>query len=143
MAQQQSIPEFSAAQLEFLKTIAFTPDKMAMLVQEMKRPYVDQAQLDREKRENQKTKDDFKLMQEAAKKRQSLCRHQDKKGQWKINLIHNFPDGLPRGVCTNCDKFFHPAHWDFRASGPFQIPADPQYNIVLEIESQSFAEYGA
>jgi len=81
--------------------------------------------------------------QEALAARRAACRHRDTIDRPTINLVHNFPDGLPRGVCVHCGDWIHPAEWQFTAptrqfprGKPFIIPAHPLYMEVIHLENE-------
>jgi hypothetical protein len=136
-AEQKSL---TAEQLiEAMQAVAFTPEKLAMLVQELKKPYVDPAAEARELRERQKTRDDYRKMLADKQLRQERCRHKDKSNTWRFHLIHNYPDGKPRGLCRFCDIFVGPGEWDFDFHGkPFQHPRHPLYDIIEDLEKELY-----
>lgn len=144
MADQKpaEMPAFSPQQIAFIQQIAFTPDKLAMLIQEMKKPYVDEAQQARDKRENQKTKDDFRAGKLAEKQRQAGCPHKDpKNNSSKLNLVRNFGP-MPWGICSSCKIVIHPQMWEFHSDGkPYVIPEHPLYQTVIALHNAEYAEY--
>ena len=55
----------------------------------------------------------------------------------KVMLVHNFPDGLPRGVCLLCRKVVASGTLGIRAARigtRFNLAATPGYEKVLELE---------
>ncbi len=73
---------------------------VAEMVKEMKKPYVDEAALAREKREASKTKKDMEQIAELRRRAQGACSHKYRKsGVWAIALVHGYPDRQTRGHC--------------------------------------------
>jgi hypothetical protein len=125
---------------EMVPALALTPEK----IREALKPYEDPAIIAREKRSREQNRKQFLEDMKAKAERQSRCPHKDKNMRWAINLVHNFPDAKPRGICPLCEAFLQPAHYDFKAPTDehpdgerFIIPAHPQYHIVLELESMA------
>lgn len=49
----------------------------------------------------------------------SRCSHLDANGHWALNVVHNFPDRMPRGLCIRCTIVIHPTH--FESGGPDEV----------------------
>ena len=145
MANPSAQPLTVADLLEVVKLqngSAFTKDDLAMLIQEMKKPFVDVAAQEREKREASKTKRDMEQMRAIQKQAQNRCSHKYKKsGVWAISPIHNYPDRQTRAVCNLCRKYFEPQHVEIGFGDVRTVVAeDPQYHIVREIEAEAAYE---
>lgn len=143
MAQQGQQPSgLSTEQLmEMIQSVAFTPEKLKMLVEELKKPYVDPAAEAREQRERAKTREDYRKMLLAKQERQKRCRHKDDNEAWAFSLIHNYPDRKVRGICMHCDVMVGPATWDYTFDQqPFQHPEHPLYSIVEDLEQKMYAQ---
>lgn len=77
--------------------------------------------------------------QDIRKKMQRNCPHLDNHRQWAFNLVHNFPDGLPRGLCPLCMLLIQPTHCE--SGGPNQIIAvaeHPLYPVVRWMEQLDY-----
>jgi hypothetical protein len=123
-----------------LQSIALTPDKL----REAQKPYEDPLKLARELHEQQQWRKQELEKSELKKARQTACPHKDKQQKWSVQLQHNFHDRLPRGICSLCELFIHPAYWDYRpitnpdgtvTDKAFIIKEHPLYHIVRELES--------
>jgi len=124
-----------------LAQISMTPEKMAMLIQEMKKPYVDPAVEARKLRERKEMAADIAAGLVMRREAQDRCPHRDKNGE-KLALVENHPDGRPRGVCMACQKWIQPKHWEIAAGGqPVLIDADPEYERVLVLQDSTVAPY--
>lgn len=131
----------NAELLEAIKANAFTPEMLVTLITELKKPYVDPKAEEREQRERQKTREDYRLMLIQKQERQKRCRHKDTENRWCFSLIHNYPDRQVRGICMHCDVLVGPETWDFTFDQkPFQHPRHPLYDIILDIESAQYAQ---
>lgn len=72
---------------------------------------------------------------ENRKRFQRACPHQDSKGRWVFNIVHNFPDSLPRGLCPLCVSLIQPRHEE--SGGPNQtiiVEEHPLYPVVRWME---------
>jgi hypothetical protein len=143
-ARATKAPAFDPVTLELIEVVktmreqAFTPEMLKTLITEMKKPYVDEAMLAREKREAEKTKRDMDQQRILVAKAQSLCRHKYKNGGWAIATVHNFPDRQTRGQCNHCRIWIEPAHWEVGFDQkPVLVPEHPLYQIVREIEAET------
>lgn len=127
--------------IEVVKTLrenAFTPEMLKTLITEMKKPYVDEAAMEREKREAAKTKRDMEQLRVVTARAQQLCRHKYKNGSWAIATVHNFPDRQTRGQCNHCRIWIEPQHWEVGFDQkPILVPEHPLYQIVREIEAET------
>lgn len=117
---------------------------VAEMVKEMKKPYVDEKWLERERREAAKTKRDMEQVNAVKKLAQERCSHKYKKsGVWAISLVHNYPDRQTRGHCNLCKLDIEPERWAIEydahnASGkPVKLPAHSLYHVVRELESEA------
>lgn len=117
---------------------------VAEVVREMKKPYVNEEAMAREKREAAKTKRDMEQSRAIEAMAQSRCSHKYKKsGTWAITAVHNFPDRQTRGRCNLCRLNIEPDHWEIAynkddpAGTPFKVPAHPLYHVVREIEADT------
>ena len=127
--------------LKLIEAVAFTPEKLAMLAHELKKPYVDPAAEEREQRERLKIRADLQQAVKLAQEAQAQCTHKYKTGANAVRLMHNFPDGLPRGTCAKCNLFIHPEYWEY-AYDPrnpegkaYCVPEHPLWReLVLELE---------
>jgi len=98
----------------------------------------------REERESLKSKADEAEQRKADRARKDACPHLDKNGRSSINLVHNFPDHQPRGLCVLCQDLIHPKEW--RIAPPDEknprgraYLAEPHkdYRIVMQLENMS------
>lgn len=117
---------------------AFTRDMIRTMMQELKKPYVDEKAMEREKREAAKTKKDMEQQRILIAKAQSLCSHRYRGGTDAIATVHNFPDRQTRGQCNLCRIWIEPAHYEVGFDQkPVPIPEHPLYQRVREIEAQA------
>ena len=115
-----------------------SPEKLAEAFKEANKPYEDPAKIASELRQRQKTRKDFLEARAMTEARQKACPHKDKNDKNALNLQHNFPDNMPRGLCPMCLVVIEPAHWDVRADGTtFIVPENPLYNMVRQKEAVS------
>jgi hypothetical protein len=126
------IPVFQGMQL--------TPEK----IQEMKKPYVDPAKMERDLREAQKTKEDAEEASRLTAARKAGCPHLDKNGRSSINISHNHPDHQPRGICVICHDWITPKEWrigaptkEFPRGKAFVAEPHKDYRIVMQLESMN------
>lgn len=113
---------------------------VATMAAEMKKPYVDEAKVERDKRERAKMREDERQRIARREYIQKHCSHQDKHQRWAIALVHNHPDNQTRGFCNNCKSFIEPEHIEVGFDQVARlVPAHPQYGIVqrLELENSS------
>lgn len=122
-----------------LQSIALTPEKL----QAAMKPYEDPAKVARELRERQQMKEQDAEARRNTALRQKNCPHQDKNGNWAIDLVHNFPDHQPRGVCPLCHVWIHPQEWRIEAPDAANpkghakiVPEHPLYQVVRLLEAQ-------
>jgi len=127
---------------EALQSVAMTPEK----IEAMKKPYVDPNYIAQMRRTQSKERLEGEELAKALKAWQDSCSHKYSKGVFAgslaIQVVHNYPDMKPRGWCKICAKKFEPAHYDYRPDGSphgkqIIVPADPQYNLVLEADQVS------
>jgi hypothetical protein len=129
--------------MPLLSQLALTPEKVALMVQEMKKPYIDPAVEARKLRERKEMARDIAAGLVMKLEAQKRCPHRDK-NSWKINPVNNHPDGRVRGVCMACQDWFQPKHWEIMANGePVLVDAHPLYHIVVEIDESTVAPYVA
>jgi hypothetical protein len=135
MSQVQSIIKDLFAQIApILQDVALTPDKL----REALKPYVDPAALAREMRERENNRKQFLENRKITLEIQERCPHKDKNERWAINLQHNFPDHMARGICPLCFILIEPAHWEIKATGEaYIVPEHKLYHIVKFLESQA------
>lgn len=132
---------------EFTKSIQAlkpSPEEFAAVLREANKPYVDPASVEREKRERARTSREYHEAKKRMEAMQAKCPHKDKNDKNALNIQHNFPDAMPRGICPLCTKIIHPAHWEIAAptvdhpeGKAFIVPEDPQYHLVLEKEAMA------
>jgi hypothetical protein len=78
---------------------------------------------------------DQQEMEEHKKTMQRECPHLDSRNNWAFNLVHNFPDSLPRGTCSQCMIFIEPRHQE--CGGPNElitVDEHPLYPVVRWME---------
>lgn len=130
--------------------LLLTPEQIAEIIRsaqltaeqinELKKPYVDHEAETRKLATRRQMQRDQWEMVEAQRETQENCPHQkrDINGiiKNKIELVHNFPDSMPRGICLLCRKVWHPARWEFQGMNRdrVQLPATPGYDKILELE---------
>src|SRR5258708_6041023 len=92
--------QLTADMLErIIKAGQMTPEQ----INELKKPYVDPAKAARELRERRQQQEENAEGIRQKKARQDACPHRNSKND-TISLIHNYPDGQPRGICMLCEK---------------------------------------
>ncbi len=135
-----AVREVFAALAPVLKDMALTPEKL----REANRPYEDPAKIQRELRESLKSKEDEAELARMTAARRANCPHVDKNGRSSINLIHNYPDHQPRGICVTCHDLIHPREWRIGAPDEknprgkaYIVEAHKNYAIVLQLESHT------
>lgn len=124
-----------------------TFDAMAALpasLRDINKPFVDPAKAAREARESKKSKADEAEIARINKARREACAHLDKNGRPAINLVHNFPDHQPRGICVICHDWIHPKEWRIGApteaeprGRAYCVEPHKDYRIVLQIEAMN------
>lgn len=139
MATSASIKETMAALMPMFERIAITPEKL----REANKPYVDPAKTARNKREMKLWRQDIEDQRGALQANQDACMHADENQKSSINLIHNFPDRQPRGICTLCQALIHPKEWrtgapdDENPRGkPYLVEPHKDYRTVLMIQAR-------
>lgn len=122
-----------------LQSLALTPEKIL----ELKKPYQDPKDIARQLRESMKSKKDEEEARKALALRREMCPHLDQNGRASIDLVHNFPDHQPRGVCVLCQDWIHPKEWrigppteEYPNGKAYIVPAHKDYKIVMQMESQ-------
>lgn len=120
-----------------LASMAITPEKL----REANKPYKDPAVIARELREMLIWKEDEAEARRQTQERQDACPHLDNNGRSSIQLIHNFPDRQPRGICAKCHAYIHPREWRIGAPDdkhprgvPFLVEPHKNYPIVMQLE---------
>lgn len=111
-AVQESVAAIFASLAPTLKDMALTPEKIKALTT----PYVDPLKIARDKRESQRTKDEESERIRRLEQFQANCPHYHKNNQTSINLVHNFHDGRPRGICVLCHSWIHGKEWRIRVN---------------------------
>ena len=142
-----AVKEAIMAMAPILQSVAMTPEKMLEMERLRRAPGEDEVRAkQREARERKLMKEDLQEAERNKKWIQDNCPgpHKDKNGKWSISIIHNYPDRMPRGVCTHCHLFIEPTHWEIGSptdkhprGEPRLVPASPLYKTVLEIEQTS------
>lgn len=137
-------PKFDPVMAELVEVVkvmrdqAFTPAMLKTMIEEMKKPFVDEKAMEREKREAAKTKLDMEQQRVLIAEAQKRCRHKYKNGSWAISTVHNFPDRQTRGQCNHCRIWIEPQHWEVGFDQkPVLVPEHPLYQIVREIEAET------
>ena len=135
-----------------LKSMALTPETLGAALREANRPQLspeDIAKKLREERESLKSKEDEAELRRMTAERRANCPHLDKNGRSSINLVHNFPDHQPRGICVICSDWIHPKEWVVAATKEeaskhethkgqaYVSEAHKDYRIVMSLESMS------
>jgi len=140
----KAVPAHDPIMAEFIEVVkslrenAFTPAMLKELIEGIKKPYVDEKMLEREKREAAKTKKDMENQRILVAKAQSLCRHTYKNGGEAIATVHNFPDRQTRGQCNLCRCWIEPAHYEIGFDQiPRLVPEHPLYQRVRQIEAET------
>jgi hypothetical protein len=85
--------------------------------------------------ERQKSLADQTEAENHKRRRLESCPHQDNTKRWAFNLVHNFPDNLPRGMCPLCTTIIEPRH--YACGGPNEVivvPEHPLYPVVRWME---------
>lgn len=90
-----------------LEKMSITPEKL----REANKPYVDPAKVARDLRETQLWREDMEAQRLQTQAYQDQCLHKDDNQRDSINLIRNFPDRQPRGICVKCHALIHPKEW--------------------------------
>jgi hypothetical protein len=68
------------------------------------------------------------------------CSHRYANKDWSIGLQHNFPDGLPRGICLKCSTVMHPVRFEcVRSNQMALLPMHSLYHVVIALENQDAA----
>lgn len=123
-----------------LQSLAVTPEKL----REANKPYKDPAVIARELREMMIWKEDEAEARRLIAERQNACRHIDDNNRSSINLIRNYPDRQPRGICVHCHAYIHPREWRIGAPDakhprgvPFLVEPHRDYQVVMQIYNQS------
>lgn len=123
-----------------LQSMAVTPEKL----REANKPYKDPAVIARELREMLIWKEDEAEARRQTEERQNACPHIDDNGRSSIQLVHNFPDRQPRGVCARCHAYIHPREWRIGAPDdkhprgvPYLVEPHKNYSIVMQLESRN------
>ena len=139
MAQAQ-IQEFMKSLAPVFEKIALTPEKLM----ELKKPYIDPAAIERQKRELRRGRAEEKALRENDERRRANCSHKYKDGSDSISLVHNQLDHRVVGVCMLCHDWIHGKRWIIEApdavtgEGVAKIQeAHKDYSRVLSLESQS------
>lgn len=118
-----------------IKESRFTAEEM----NELKKPYIDHAAEKRKLETRRSMQQQQREMIEADELRKRNCPHErrERNGNTtdKIMLVHNFPDGLTRGICLLCRDVFQPAHYERINGKPTLVAAHPQYQRVVNIET--------
>lgn len=130
----QAEPHFTMAQvLEMMKEFA----------QEIKKPYVDPLKAERDRRDQAKSRQDYRQGQAFERAKQEACRHKFKNGTSAISLMHNFADGQRRGVCNRCKLLIQPAHIEilYDPTNPngkaIMVPAHRLFPMLEEIAARN------
>lgn len=123
-----------------LQSLAITPEKL----REANKPYKDPAIIARELREMLIWKEDEAEARRLIAERQNACQHKDDNNRSSINLIRNYPDRQPRGICVHCHAYIHPREWRIGAPDakhprgvPFLVEPHKDYAVVMQIYNQS------
>lgn len=123
-----------------LKEMQITPEKL----REANKPYKDPAAIARELREMMIWKEDEAEARRLVEERQNACPHLDSNGRSSVQLVHNFPDRQPRGICAKCHAYIHPREWRIGAPDakhprgvPFLIEPHRSYQVVMQLEAQN------
>ena len=105
-----------------LKSMQVTPEVMAAAVREATKPYEDPARIARELRERKQSHEQWIVDQKNLLYQQSSCPHTHRgDGKNAIQLQHNYPDNMVRGICPLCGIYIEPAHWEYNAQGKPEI----------------------
>jgi len=114
MEQQKPEPQKQAA----APSVMDTAQLIKSIVQELRAPTEEElavkARKDRDRRAILKQQND---MRRAQIKRQDDCPHVRKDGSSHVVAVHNFPDGVVRGICQQCQDII--------------MPGDPEYHQVI------------
>jgi hypothetical protein len=123
-----------------LKDMAVTPEKL----REGMRPYVDPDKERREIREKMKFRQDEEDKERQDRARQDNCLHRDQNGRSSIQVVHNFFDRQPRGICALCGDWIHPKEWrigkpteEHPRGAPYCVEPHKNYQTVRELDSRN------
>jgi hypothetical protein len=122
--------------VEILKQARLSPEE----INELKKPYVDHEFEARRLATRRQMQADQQDMLRAQQQVQENCPHEKRLMNGtisnKIMLVHNFPDGHPRGICLLCRRVWHPRRWEFVGADRKQVevPASEGYDKIVKLE---------
>ena len=126
--------------LPMFEKMALTPEKL----NELKKPFVDPEAKLRELRERLLWREDEEGNRKRLQDMQDHCPHLDDNGRSSIQLMHNWPDRQPRGLCIKCMALIFPKEWRISAPEPghprgkaYLVEPHPLYNIVMQLQSRN------
>ena len=143
-AVRETVTAIFASMGPLMKDLALTPEKLRDAEELRRMPSA--AQQAREQREKA-----IMLEQEAENRktreaRVASCPHRYPSGQIAIQVVHNYPDRAPRGICPICQVFIEPKRWVVGAPDPktgkanaYIAEAHPLFHLVLEKEAMAGA----
>ena len=127
--------------LQNMQNNALTPERISQIEEARRQP--SEAQKSREARERLLTKQEADENRKNREAVQAGCAHKYPSGASSVQVVHNYPDRQPRGICAICQIFLHPRQWVIDppdAQHPRGTPrieeASRLYGLVLERESQ-------
>lgn len=138
-AVKEAVSGFGQMMAATIKDLALTPDK----IREAQKPYIDPAIARRELREKLRWTEDETAIRAQKRATQDNCPHLDDNGRSSIQLVHNFFDRQPRGLCVKCHDLIHPREWRIGAptdehprGKAYMVEAHKHYSIVMQLQSR-------
>jgi hypothetical protein len=138
-AVREAIAGMGAMMAQTVKDLAITPEKL----REANKPYVDPAIALRELREKLRWTEDENANRQNLRITQDNCPHLDDNGKTAINLVHNFFDRQPRGLCSKCADWIFPREWRIGAptaehprGKAYMVEPHKNYNIVMQLQAR-------
>jgi hypothetical protein len=127
---------------------AMSPEKLGAVLREAgkdpKKEARDAAAIEREIREMLIWKEDEEQNRKLIQDRQDNCPHIDENGHSSVQLVHNFPDQHPRGICAHCQCLIHPKEWrigaptkEFPRGKPCLVNPHKNYMTVMQLQHRS------
>jgi hypothetical protein len=138
-AVKEAIAGMSAMMADVVKSVSLTPEKL----REANKPYVDPDKERREIREKMKFRKDEEDSAKQTRLRQEACLHQDQNGRSSLQVVHNFLDRQPRGICALCQVLVYPREW--RIGPPtekhpdgeaYLVSPHPAYGVVMQLDQR-------
>jgi hypothetical protein len=121
-----------------MASLALTPEKIAMMESERRKPTESQEAYNRRQvREKKMMREEQEINRKTLEATQAACPHAYPSGLSSINIIRNYPDRHARGICVICQLLITPRQWVIDAPNdefPHGVeriaPEHPQYGLV-------------